>query len=326
MKISLTLFGLVALLLLFASPVEAQFTGELFSVSLTPEHPKPGQTVTIEIESYSINLNSSAISWLVDGAVAKQGVGQKTFDVIAGKAGRSTNVRIVVNGNTGAYGEKTVVIRPADVDIVWEAASYTPPFYKGKAMHSFQSDVTFIAMPNLISGDGVRLSAKNVVYTWKRDGQVLGDSSGFGKQTLTLVANAIIKPMNVEVEVASQDGTVRAKNGVQVFPRSPELLLYEDQPLLGIRFERALEGTYALSGDEVKVAAFPFFTSSDERNSSSLNFRWSMNNRELTSSDSFITLRSERGQTGTAAITLTASHFKKFLQSATKSFTVQFGN
>ncbi len=81
---------------------------------------------------------------------------------------------------------KDIPITPEDLDIIWQANSYVPPFYEGKALFPPVGTVSFVAMPGFIDSNGNPVNPKKLIYTWSQDTTVLGDKSGYGKNVLTV--------------------------------------------------------------------------------------------------------------------------------------------
>src|ERR1035437_9361109 len=104
-------------------------------VSVSPEFPKAGDTVAIHLQSYSTPLDQAMISWIVGGVVVSKGYGLVDFSTTVGRVGSRSTVtsRIVTAG--GSTVTRTVTVQPANVDLLWQATSYVPPFYQGKALY-----------------------------------------------------------------------------------------------------------------------------------------------------------------------------------------------
>src|SRR5581483_7862352 len=102
---------------------------------INPQNPAPNQPVTISLEAFGTDLNRADISWMVNGAVQKNGIGATSFNFTAGKAGSLYVIDIIILPVNGTKVTKEVTISPASVDIAWEASSYAPPFYEGKRLY-----------------------------------------------------------------------------------------------------------------------------------------------------------------------------------------------
>lgn len=271
-----------ALALVFAPGVlSAQLggggAGEALNFILAPERPRAESPVTIELESFTIDLNSARISWFINKRTAREGVGEKKLAVLVGALGTITTISVVAETADGRKLTGETVIRPANVDLLSEASGYTPPFYRGKALMPFEGTAFVAALPAFVDGSGARLSPSQLIYTWRENGEVIGDSSGVGRSLFVVASRIPIRPKTVSVEVASLDGTLSATASTAVSPVEPRLILFEDHPLYGLQFHRALRGTVPLTKDEVRVIAVPFYFETPRRSSPRISYTWVLN-------------------------------------------------
>jgi len=210
-------------LLFFIAPLisnaQALFTSEDISAVITPESPGPNQNVAVQIESFNFDLNKATISWYVNDKLLQSGVGITTFQFTSGALGKTTKLTIIANDGKNRI-TKNLTFYPAEVNIVWEADSYTPPFYKGKAMYPNQGDIKIVALPNFIDKNGASLSPTKLAYTWKKDGTTLGSQSGYDKQAIVVPGGIMSRPFSVEVSVSSADGTIQAKTSQTFFAQN----------------------------------------------------------------------------------------------------------
>lgn len=278
-----------------------------FSINMSPAHPRPGELVNLEAETFSVDLNAADISWSVDGKVLKKGIGQKTFSVVAGSLGSATKVSVTASEPDGYVLAQEVVLRPAQVDLLWQANSYTPPFYKGKALLPFQGTALIAAVPRMVNESGKPLPASSLIYTWKEGDNVIGDSSGHGKNLFVIKSRVPIRPKPISVLVETTDGELQAESTLVISPVQPKVTLYENHPLYGIRFNKANNAGFSLIGDEMKVSAVPFYFETPRRNASAIAYRWSLNFAELPQEKKAdIVLRRSSEEGGTANIALEA--------------------
>lgn len=226
-------------------------------ISAAPTVPLPGQSVTITVRSYSGNQDETAYLWTVNGAVVDQGLGRDTITVTAGGLGSETVVTVTAREGEASRGSASISIRPADVDIVWEGRTYVPPLSDIRPLPNGASVVTFVAVPQVVGADGAS-DPGSLIYTWRVNNGAAPALRGRGKSTFTLTPPRFSNPFSVSVEVATPDGSARATRSVTVQPKTPEILFYEVGPLLGIRFDRAIAGSFSLS-DEGTFEAFPIY-------------------------------------------------------------------
>ena len=334
--LSTLLASLVFVSVFFITPVSAQTTSfpqtpqEIINsvendirVQTTPQYPKEGENVNIDLISYSTDLDRATITWMVNGKVVLRGIGQKSFSIQNGPIGSKTVVAITIKTSNGVVVERSVTLRPSHIDIIWQATSYTPPLYDGKALYAHQGLITFVAIPNF--GKATTFDqTKNYIFKWDKDGDVLGDFSGYGQNTFSLRGTIISKPFNIGVSVTAQDGSVVGYGSVAVTPQSPSLSFYEDSSLYGLLYNRVLS-TVNLVNREFNIFAARYnFNVDPEPNT--LQYNWTMNDRSIPQQQVpyELTLRAQGDINGTANINLQLQNTDKILQFANQTVTINF--
>lgn len=299
---------------------------EQIVTDVSPETPKPGDEVTITTELYGdIDLNTILITWKVDGVVQLKGVGKKNFKFIMGNSGKLTTVEFKADPLDAPAITKTFSFAPVDVDMLWQANTYTPPFYKGKALFTPEANVTFIAMPNILIG-GKRVDSSDIVYNWKVDRTVDGESSGFGKSSFDYTGSIILKPVLIQAEVyAAANTAFRGLNGFTLSNVFPQALIYEDSPVYGILFNRALQNQYTIKDDEAQLDVIPYFFSTEGKNGT-VTYKWDLNNSPLAIPDyqNSAIFRRKDNKKGSANIFLTIGNPSKILQRAVAGLSIVF--
>lgn len=294
-------------------------------VSLNPEFPKAGDTVVIHLQSYSTPLDQATISWIVGGKTISKGFGVADFSVVAGRIGSKSTVTARIVTATGSTVDRTITIQPADIDLLWQASSYVPPFYQGKALYPHQGLITFTAVPNVSADKSITKALGSYIYTWKKGNDVLGDFSGYGKNTFTLRGPIISRPFTVTVEVKTTEGVSIGTASVAVNPRSPEVAFYEDNPLLGVMFNKNLTN-YTMRNKELSIISIPFFFNSNGE-PVDLEYKWTMNGKSIASQSdpATLTVRNATGASGNSTVGLQISNTLKALQFASDSMSITFG-
>ncbi len=328
-----TVFCFVCSSLLFFVPTaNAQFNeqpGADVGVVMNPENPGPNELVNVSISSFSTDLNAASITWKINNKTIKSGKGVKTFSFSTGGFNSTTDLDIVIYTNEGDTVEKSYSITPTNVDLVWQAYGYTPPFYKGKTLFSHQDMIQFVAIPHMKDSSGREISPKNLIYTWTRNGSVAGDYSGYGKNTYTVVGSIISRPLDVSVEVSSPDVNGVGTAEVVASPIEPTVLMYEKSPLYGIQFQKALTNTVELNdAKEITVIGIPYFFGVLNPTNRELSYTWSINNIP-NESDTISTTKVFRpldGTSGFSNISLSITDTSKILQFASSDFNLSFGN
>lgn len=244
---------------------------------VSPEMPGQNELVTVTLTSTLTNLDSASISWTIDGKLAQSGKGKKVFSFTTGAYGTRTTVTASVTTTEGVFTIKTWSFRPMLVDLAWEADTYTPPFYRGKALPSTRAGLRVVAT---IQGSSVNPSS--LIYRWKKDQKVLSDISGYGKSS-AFIPQAFERggATSIEVEVTSVDGTFTAKKGILVSAVEPQARLYEERPLEGIIYQRSLGATADAHSNEFTVRVEPYFVPLADWNAKKVLYQWNLNGRTL---------------------------------------------
>lgn len=297
---------------------------ETIYIKSSPENPSPGQNTTIKLESYLTDLNRAKITWLVNGKIERSGTGMTSFSTAAGPSGSTVTVTAAITTAEGKQYQRTVSLQPADVDLIIEGQSYTPAFYKGKSLYLYQGDVGIIAIPNFINNK-TRIDPKKLIYTWKSNDTVLGNVSGYGKDSIVIYGNVISRPTAVSVTVTSEDGAISGYKTINLSPQMPKTLLYEDSPLLGTLFNKSLSGSFKLVGDEVRIRAVPYYFSGEfPHDSTSISYAWQMNSDTANSRGNSIVLRKAPGLSGNSSVSVKTTSTSKILQFTSANVTVNY--
>lgn len=263
-------------------------------ISVVPQHPGPFEQVSVTVEDFSRDLNKVNIAWSLNGKTEQTGVGLKRYTLTTGALGTVSNISINMGGDVS-----TVTIRPTVTDILWQADTYTPPFYKGKALHSNQDPVTLVAEPFFITTTGSRLDPEKLIYKWKEGGKINNNASGTGKRTFTVNPSVLIRPIEVELEVTSSDNSYHSLSTIRIPDSKTEVLLYENDPLYGIRFEEALNNKdFSITEQEIRVFGVPMYFSNEQESDGQLVLTWNLNNSRINQTENEVIFRKPEGSTG----------------------------
>lgn len=201
------------------------------------------------------------------------------------------------------------------VDIVWQGRGYSSPFYKGRTLWSKQSQINFLAIPQGL-GDPASLD-----YIWSKNGTVLGKISGVGKNTLSVNDTLFSKPMTIKVEIVKGEEELLADASVTLTPSSPFVSIYENNPLYGFSFHKAVLNNYVMNDKESTFTAFPLFFSTNRNDDTSLIYKWGGREGKNT-----ITYRAPEGGAGISQTSVLITHKDLFIQTAEQDFLIRFGN
>lgn len=300
---------------------------EQISVDINPEIPDPGEVFVISIESFSSNLSAANIIWQVDGVTVLNGQGIKQVQLTAPAAGKRMVVKYIIQKIGGGTISDTLSFNPAEVDIIYEAQTYTPPFYKGRSIFTSESVINFVAIPNFIDSSGRKLDEDGLIFTWKIDYQPVLQVSGPGKNTFPFQSSLIQRPMIIGVEVESPTTNLLAETEILIELSDPQILLYENNPLLGTVFEQAVSGNFMLDRQEIDFKAVPYFFSVNHPGDFDLGYEWFINGSKIQvgPTQNTLTFRNVGDLQGKSDINLQINHLGKLLQGSATGFSLDFG-
>ncbi len=318
---------LIVLILLCALPVHGQsfVTGveRELSLSMNPEHPSAGERVRFSLEGYAVDVDRSMIVWYVNGKEVARGAGLKDFERDAPRLGSEETIRAVAEEVSGIIGVGTALLRPGEVTLLWEAQSYTHPFYRGRALPGSQSTIRAHAFTDLRRGTA-RIAENDIIFSWYRDGARF--SSGRGLSSVSFQGPTLFDSDRIGVVAESLDGTISARSETSLRGEDAKLELYEHHPLFGTLYHRAFVGTVLNLEEEQKVATVPFFAPVTPRDPS-LVYEWAAGG-VTTSPDpqtpEILTLRREGEFNGVITLALTLSSLSDIFLKATNTWSIQY--
>ncbi len=310
---------LMGLLLVAPMMVSAQnmTSTDPFNLTVTPQYPAPNSQVTLTALSASIDLANATMDVSANGKSVYKG-SVRSVDVPVGGAGALTTMRVVITSN-GASASQTVSVRPQDLVLITEPLATAPPLYLGKALPPLGGSVRIVAVAGFKNGSGTALDPATLSYAWKVDDALQANMSGIGKSAIIVATPLQYRNRSVSVVVQSQNGSLVTGASLSLAPHEPTVRIYENDPLLGIRFDRALSSSYSITDAESSLYAglYSFPTGAG---TSAIN--WYLNGA-LAQSGTTITLRPTGSGKGNASLSLVAAIGD--LVSATQSLQISFG-
>jgi hypothetical protein len=312
---ALALFALVPTLALAQSDgFDPTVFGTNLSIAFSPQYPQPGQTVHLTVQGTGLDLAGSTIVWRKGTTAIAQGMGVTSADITAGGLGSETVVEADVAGADGSIRSAQATIAPTQLDLLIGSDSYTPPFYRGRALPTAGTNIIAQASAKFVRTDGSAIADSDIAYTWKQDGSVLGSLSGRGRSSAVIPVMHLFTPTTIEVDAASTDGSRSGQVFAVIPPVQPVLDLYEDHPLYGILYNLALPSTARITDSEMTFAAAPYFAQAAGANDSGLSYAWRVNGEVIpssASSPSELTVNAANS-TGEAYVELETTHATNF--------------
>jgi len=298
--------------------------GDKLIMEVIPPSPSPGDEVRVEVESYTTDLRQASISWIVNGETKQQEIGNQLYTFVAPEAGKRVQVEVVVTQQNGVTYSDTVFVEPNNIDVIIEGITYTPPMYQGRPMFTHQSRVNIGVIPTLIE-NGKQLKPNEIFFGWEVNGTYYRDLSGVGRDNIIYTGALVSRPITIDVTVQNLNGTLKARKIIVLEPEDPRLLLYENNPLQGVLFEKSLLGEFKLEREDITLSAIPFFFDAEKKDDINLNYVWGENGKRVSGNlaSNELSFRNESlKQSGVSKITVQTDHLDKLFQDASTGFTL----
>ncbi|MFA5736676.1 MAG: hypothetical protein WC893_00725 [Candidatus Paceibacterota bacterium] len=293
-----------------------------FIAEVRPENPSPGERVIITLKSFGFNLQGNFINWYLDNKLQDSYTNKKQFSFFVGKAGTSNQVKIIIKNNQYQM-SKTLIFEPAEVNLVWQAGTEVPNFYRGKALPTPESLIKIWAIPNIINSSGKKTLSENLSYRWYINGNLVSNSSGIGRNTFLTSANKDFTEKIINVLVSDSSNNLVAENSLSIKPQAPKIIFYESKPLEGIDYNNALSNNLTLINQEITIKAQPYFFGLNQIGQPS--FSWLLNNQKFTppNDNSLVTFRYKPETEGLSKINLVVANSNS-TQKAISSLLINF--
>lgn len=255
----------------------AQATPIDVSIDMVPLNPDPGAAVTLRATSYGADLSQSTLTWVYNSQTIASAIGKTSVSVIAPAGGKTGTVTVTVSGIGLQSGAATIFLRPASVDMLWEAVdSYTPPFYKGKALLPVGGVVRVTAIPSASA-------PKNLSYDWSKNGSALQDSSGYNKSSIIFQQNILNNQERLDLTVHS--GAFSGTNAVSVAPSDLGLVAYQNKEGF-IDYANGYNSTIPFSTSGAILHFEPYYFSVPQSIAKDLTINTTVDGETVTSSQS----------------------------------------
>jgi len=154
-----------------------------------------------------------------------------------------------VGGESKTSEQTTTTPANMRMDLVVEAETYTPHFYRGRAEPVAGAIMRLVALPE----DTTAV----VKYRWQVGGKTISEDS----QTIRVTAPSGVNEVVVDVSALDKNGNVAGRTTNYVPLSTPSLSFYEVNPLRGVS-AIAITSNLTLIGDEVTVHSEPYFINS----------------------------------------------------------------
>ncbi len=241
----------------------------------TPRFPSPHTPVTVTLDDYSVETVGSTIQWYVNDIERKDALNERSLNIESGNLGKKTAVRVLLTRKNALPLSTSIDIIPSVVDIILEANTYTPDFYKGRALPSTESIVRAIAVVH----DGTENLQNAYSYKWTQGDTVLGGGARTGGNVVNVTIDRYADDI-LELEVFNTAGETVGRRSIPLIPTDPEIHFYEQSPLRGLS-GKEINNPFKLIGDETTIYGEPYFFNT-KLNESDADFTWTIDSTPTT--------------------------------------------
>ncbi len=298
-------------------------SGGNLAINPSPRYPEPDQEVTMNL--YDAAVGSRGVRWFVDGIEQTESQNQRSITINSGSLGQKTTVQALVETFIGETLNVSYEIKPIIIDIIIEADTTTPAFYKGRPLPGNGSEVKAIALVQTNSS-GIIDNPNRYIYHWRLNRNTIG--RGFGlEESVVNFSSQYRQSVSLHLSVRDQStGQTVGEKTISVPFVEPKLYFYEFNPLRGLS-ENVLPNPLNLIGDEITLRAEPYYLSnSTMQQQDNVLKEWRINNQVVNTAESNpmeITLRREGGS-GRFNIGFHIRNLSDIIQGVRDSITITF--
>ncbi len=301
-----TLFWLIIFVstLYFSLPIHTSaqtpsFVGNSIYLESAPQYPEPNSAVTVSLNDYSVDALGATIFWYINGIEQTSAKNSRSIEVPTYTLGSEEIVKVVLTRPGSPDLSSSLTISPVVIDLIVEADTHVPVFYKGRTLPSKDSPMRVIALVHDVSG-----SIKNeYTYKWSAGDSVLFGGPLKGKNIINYTMPHFTDS-EITVQVFDTKGNTVGKKTVSIGAVDPQLYFYEYSSLRGLS-ERAASNQLPFIGDEMTLFGEPYFINA-HMDEGEATFEWMIDNNPTTpniSAPNAVTL-SRTGEGGSATILL----------------------
>ena len=292
------------------------------TLTLSPKNPNPNENVTVTLSSYSFDVNTAKISWMVNGKTISSGEGERSITLQLGNVGQEIPLRVEVLLYDGSSVVQQIMITPQAVDLMYESReSYVPPFYGGRSLPSDGSVVHVVAFPTLVE-KGKKLSEQNISYSWYVNGEHVAQASGFGKTSIDVPVDYLRGSTVVKVLARSASGSTAEKE-LTIYPHAILPRLYKYDELLGTDLSLAYVKRLELT-NEITLSLIPWYMSVIGLEMTA-SYDWFVDGLPVTPQEkTILSLRPKADSYGVRTLAVTVKQTKRRLQEAETALQIVF--
>lgn len=266
-------FIFISIIAIITSPAFA-FAGDFAHVTYSGSA-DPGGSVRAKVTSSYMDPGEANVVWYADGVYLGKGPATQDMQINLGALGTATKVTALITYRGAQYKEEISVL-PAVVDVLWEARTATPPFYRGKAIPSHNSVVRLMAIPRFSANGKDEPSYAQYLWTMDNKAQV---GRGVSRDSVQVLGGWPDSSTSIGVKVAAGDNAIG--HSVAVPSHAPVPLFYETSPTEGVLTEHSFVSTVERPDQHLSLLLVPFGISLADVKKDRILYSWSLGGKEV---------------------------------------------
>lgn len=226
----------------------------------------PGSEMILTATSPFLNLRETENTIMVDGDIIKSEIGLVKSKIIVGDIATPMEITFTAKSPTQTAKAETIIL-PGYADLLFEAQTVTPPFYRGKAIPTNKSIIRIFALP-YFSKDYL---TEPMRYKWGRGDEIsLGEGNNLDSvQTLGAWDN---EKLPITLQVFFQNQKLSRKIDIPSLPS--EGLFYRLSPTNGVQTQHSFIGKVDDNKNTLSLLLVPYGMSFQDWNQGKILYEW----------------------------------------------------
>ncbi len=305
------LTNLIKLSFVFCFSFISVFAEEGLTIKQYPNSLKEDEVAEFSLKSQSYNLNETNIVWKVAKIKQDDGIGRTTFKYKTPKLGTELVVTAQIFKNKSTQellDETSFILRASPFFIMYEGAdSYTPAFYKGRALPA-KEGITRISAISLDRDFDIKWEINDEkVSSIDKDKKVLLVKNKIADSFINL--KSYIYKQNVLVDILQKDIKL-------VYPEVLAYVSNENSSILN-------SVTDKVSGANIYIKLEPLYFSVNGKDYSKIKYTWKINNSvRNVKNPSSIKLSSDKVEN--AVLDFNVLQSEKITQNVSRKINIEF--
>ncbi len=261
---------------------QGYFQDDELKYTMLPNYPGAYEHVNIELKSNYFDLDSSEVSYFLDGKLVDKQIGLHNITFKTKGIGQKSEIKLVIKKYNGEIKTKIIKVIPAEVFLTYEIIKpYRPIGYLGKSIALSDSELRIFAFADMVDENQKRIDPANLIYQWYVNFEIDPENSGYGKRTYYISRlNAYPRKTDITVKVYTPGGRVIAKKTLHFEPHRTEVDFYLINSNLPFSFKNINNPDIISPTLDAKIMAVPYFMNNLVYES---NVTWKINGKEAES-------------------------------------------